>query len=93
MGLRFFIFLLVFLYMVVIKTYVFTLIVWLEVFILVCGKILLLLGGLRGAGGPLIIVFIISFAVCEAVIALRCLVNISYCVENFNLKGLDIIKC
>lgn len=93
MGFRFFIFLSLFTYMVVIKTYVFTLMVWLEVFILVCGKIILLLGGLRGEGGPLILIFIISFAVCEAVMALSCLVNISYSVENFNVKRLDIVKC
>ena len=53
----------------------------------------MLLGGLRGEGGPLVVIFMICFAVCEAVIALSCLVNMSYCVENFNLKRLDIIKC
>lgn len=51
------------------------------------------MGVLRGGAGPLILIFIISFAVCEAVMALSCLVNISYCVENFNLKRLDLVKC
>lgn len=87
------VFLFVLSYIMVMKDYVFRLIVWLEIFILLCGELLLMTGVLRGGGGGLILIFIISFAVCEAVIALRCLVNISYCVENFNLKGLDIVKC
>lgn len=40
-----------------------------------------------------IIIFTLALAVCEARLALACLVNISRQSSSINLKALSILKC